>query len=105
MTKKITLSVFFATAMALITLSCNKERNMVNAIVVDTGDITRSGCGYLLKLDDQALLQPDYLPSTYQHEGLKVKIKYTHTGAIDTCAFGVTTYDIVTLQDIMRNKD
>ncbi|WP_157977241.1 hypothetical protein [Taibaiella helva] len=76
---------------------------MVEATVIDTGDITNEGCGYVLRLEDQALLQPEYLPSAYQHGGLKVKVKYTHTGVQDTCQFGSVVYDLVSIQDIKRN--
>ncbi len=84
-------------------IACNKDRDMVEATVIDTGDITNEGCGYVLRLEDQALLQPEYLPSAYQHGGLKVKVKYTHTGVQDTCQFGSVVYDLVSIQDIKRN--
>lgn len=73
---------------------------MVNAVVVDTGNITYAGCGYLLKLDDSALVLPTYLPGAYQHGGLKVEIEYHHTGIKDTCQFGSVIYDMVKLDDI-----
>ena len=58
--------------------SCNPDKDMVEAEVVDTGNITgNTGCGYLLRLNDSALLKPLDLPSAYHHNGLQVKIKYT----------------------------
>lgn len=102
MTKKYTLALF---AVLFFAVSCNKDKDMVEATIVDTGDITNVGCGYLLQLEDQAIVQPQYLPSAYQHGGLKVKVKYTHTGIIDTCAFGTVVYDLVSIQDIKKNND
>lgn len=78
---------------------------MVEATIVDTGDITNIGCGYLLQLEDQAIVQPQYLPSAYQHGGLKVKVKYTHTGIIDTCDYGTVLFDLVSIQDIKKKND
>jgi len=102
MTKKYTLA--FAASVFLF-FSCNKDKDMVEATVVDTGDITNVGCGYVLQLQDQALVQPDYLPSAYQHDGLRVKVKYTHTGVQDTCDFGSVIYDLVSIQDIKKIND
>ncbi len=102
MTKKYTLALL---AVLFMAVSCSKDKDMVDATIVDTGDITNIGCGYLLQLEDQAIVQPQYLPSAYQHGGLKVKVKYTHTGIIDTCAFGTVVYDLVSIQDIKKNND
>jgi hypothetical protein len=87
-------------AILLFAASCNNDKDMVTATVVDTGDITNIGCGYLLQLQDSALVQPNYLPSNCQHGGLVVKVKYTHTGVQDTCRFGSVVYDLVSIQDI-----
>lgn len=80
--------------------ACDKDKNMVDAIVVDTGDITYEGCGYLLELEDKALLQPLDLPSAYQHDGIKVKVEYSHTGIQDTCDYGTVIYDLVDIERI-----
>lgn len=92
--------VFFLLLIAFAAYSCNKDKNMVDATVVDSGDITYEGCGYLLQLNDSALLKPLYLPGAYQHGGLKVEIEYHHTGIKDTCKFGSVIYDMVKLDDI-----
>jgi hypothetical protein len=102
MTKKYTLVLLAALFLAT---SCNKDKDMVEAIIVDTGDITNEGCGYLLQLEDQALIQPSYLPSAYQHGGMKVKVKYSHTGVQDTCDFGTVIYDLVSIKEIKKNND
>ncbi|MFT4061750.1 MAG: hypothetical protein QM642_05250 [Edaphocola sp.] len=102
MIKKYTLVVACA---LLAATACNKDKDMVNATVVDTGDITNEGCGYLLRLEDSALVQPNYLPSAYQHAGIKVKVKYTHTGVIDTCDYTPKIFDLVSIQDIKNDRD
>jgi hypothetical protein len=102
MIKRYTLAL---AAILFLSVSCNKDKDMVDATIVDTGDITNEGCGYLLQLEDQAIVQPHYLPSAYQHGGMKVKVKYTHTGIIDTCDFGTKLYDLVTIQDIKKEND
>lgn len=102
MLKKYTLALV---AVLFFSVSCNKDKDMVNATIVDTGDITNVGCGYLLQLEDNAVIQPDYLPSAYQHGGMRVKVKYTHTGVQDTCDFGSVIYDLFSIQDIKKIND
>lgn len=87
------LSVFTA-------FSCNNDKGMVKATVIDTKDVTHLGCGYVLQLEDSALLQPINLPSAYQHDGIEVKIKYEFTGIKDTCQFGTVIYDLISINKI-----
>lgn len=82
--------------------ACNKDRKMVDATVVDTQDLTYVGCGYVLELQDKALVLPLNLPSAYQHDGMKVRVEYQHTGIQDTCKFGTVIYDMVDVQEIKR---
>lgn len=102
MTKKYTLVLLSALFLAV---SCNNDKDMVEATIVDTGDITNEGCGYLLQLEDQALVQPNNLPSAFHHNGMRVKVKYTHTGVQDTCDYGTVIYDLATIHDIKKNND
>ena len=104
MTKRYTL-LLACTLLLSAFGACNKDKDMVDATIVDTGDITNEGCGYLLQLEDKAVVQPSYLPSAYQHGGLKVKVKYNHTGIKDTCKFGSVIYDLVSIQEIKRKND
>lgn len=101
--KKYTLAL--VTLALLTAVSCKKDYDYVDAKVVDTGDITNEGCGYLLELEDKALVQPNYLPSAYQHGGMLVKVKYTHTGVQDTCDYAIKIYDLVNIQKISRRVD
>ncbi len=96
-------SVFVLALIAVLgILSCKKEEDYVHAVIVDTQDITYEGCGYLLKLDDSALLKPLYLPGAFQHDGLEVRVKYDHTDIKDTCQYGSIIYDMVNISDIKR---
>ncbi|KAA5534450.1 hypothetical protein F0919_07445 [Taibaiella lutea] len=102
MIKKYTLAL---AAVLCFAASCNKDKDMVNATVVDTGDITNVGCGYLLQLEDSAYLEPLYLSSAYQHGGLRVKVKFTHTGVVDTCDYANKVFDQVSIQEIKNLND
>jgi hypothetical protein len=97
-------TIILASAL-FITASCSNDKDLVNATIVDTGDITNEGCGYLLQLDDKELVQPNNLPSSFHHDGLKVKVKFTHTGVRDTCDYGTVIYDLATIQEIKKNLD
>lgn len=74
-----------AAALAILSLSCNKDKGFTKATVMDTGDVTNNGCGYLLRLEDGRDEKPVYMPSNYQHDGLKVLVKFHNTGILDTC--------------------
>ena len=94
-----------ATAALFFTTSCNNDKDMREAKVIDTGDITFEGCGYVLQLPNSELIKPIYLPSAYQHNGISVKVKYKHSGVLDTCKFGTVIYDMVSIQEIKLNQD
>ena len=100
MNRKFVLVLAFIAALGI--LSCKKDDNYVHAVIVDTQDVTYEGCGYLLKLDDNALLKPLYLPGAYQHDGLEVMVQYDHTDIKDTCQYGSIIYDMVNVSDIKR---
>jgi len=99
------LYLLAATAVLLSIAACNNDKDMREAKVVDSGDITFEGCGYVLELPNSELIKPVYLPSAYQHDGISVKVKYKHTGILDTCRFGTVIYDMVSIQEIKLNQD
>lgn len=101
MKKSYLVLMFFA---LLGASSCDPDKDMVKATVINSGDITNRGCGYVLELEDHALLQPNYLPGAYQHDGLKVKVSFEHTGIQDTCKFGSVLYDLVDIKDIKNDR-
>jgi len=79
--------IFCALIIALVAVSCNKDKNLTKATVVDTGDLAAGGCGYLLKLEDGAtLVRPNNLPTAYMHDGYKVKIKFDGKGEGEVCS-------------------
>jgi hypothetical protein len=85
--------------------SCNKNSDTVEARILDAQDITNLGCGYLLLLEDSGLVKPDYLPSAFQHNGMKVQVKYQHTGVMDTCDYGAKIYDRASILKIQQIRD
>ncbi len=95
--------------LTLLAASCTKDKNMKNATVVDAGDIATGGCGYLLRLDDEdgKLLRPKYMPSAYQHDGFKVKVKYNADGEGGVCDTHPTKkfIEIVELTDIKKDLE
>lgn len=97
---KNTLLIIATIATTLVFTACRKDLRLVNATIVDTGDITDEGCGYLLQLNDSSLVKPNYLPSSYQHHGYKVVVKYEHTGIVDTCEFANKLYDRANIVEI-----
>lgn len=79
--------LFCAVLIALVAVSCNKDKNLEKATVVDSGDLASGGCGYLLKLDGQeVLLRPSNLPTAYMHDGYRVKIKFDKDGGGEVCS-------------------
>lgn len=91
--------------LAITTFSCNKDKDFKSAVVIDTGDISTNGCGYLLKMDDNSQQRPINLPSAFQHDGLKVKVKYHSKDSVIFCNAVDTTYTLptVVVDDIKRD--
>lgn len=100
--RKIILGVF---TFSLIAISCKKDKNYTSATIVDTGDISINGCGYLIRLGDGREEKPLYLPSAYQHDGLKVLVRFHNTGIMDTCRNIPPRefYDQVVVDEIKRD--
>lgn len=80
--------LFSALLLALVAVvSCNKDKNLVKATVVDTGDLASGGCGYLLKLEgEDKPVRPNNLPTAYMHDGYKVKVKFDRDGEGGVCS-------------------
>lgn len=96
-----------AALLALLAPSCTKDKDMKKATVVDSGDISAGGCGYLLRIEeDGSEIRPKYLPSAYQHDGQKVKVKFT-TGEGYVCNTHPTKKFITDAEilDIKRDLD
>jgi hypothetical protein len=91
----------------LTATACNKDKNYTHAIIMDTGDVTADGCGYLLRFDDGREEKPQYLPSAFQHNGLEVLVKYHSTGILDTCEYAAPRkfFELVSIDDIKKKLD
>jgi hypothetical protein len=105
MMRKYLLGVFVV--LAVLTVACKKDKNMVSATIIDTGDIAYKGCGYVMRLSDGTDLRPRYLPSTYQHDGMKVKVKFNRDGEGDVCdTYPVKKFmEVVDIVDIKKDLD
>lgn len=93
------LAVFAAT-------SCKKDKDFKTAVVRDSGDVSFGGCGYLLDVDGEGEQKPVYLPSAYQHHGLKIKLKYHFSGILDTCGhtLPLNFHELIWIDDIKRDN-
>lgn len=83
---------FFSLFVALVMLaivfapSCKKrDEGFTQALVIQTNDLTPTGCGYLLSLGNNSLIKPNNLPSAYWHDSMPVLVKYTNTGLESNC--------------------
>ncbi|GAA4449559.1 MAG: hypothetical protein QM743_08255 [Chitinophagaceae bacterium] len=84
-------------------LACNKDdKNFVNAIVVDSGDLSSKGCGYLLQFEDGTIEKPYQLYSAYQNNGMHVKVKYHYSDVADTCGSSApfSYYQLIIIDEI-----
>lgn len=96
-----------AIILTLSILACNKsDSGFEDAKVVDSGDITVDGCGYLLEFSDGRQEKPYQLLSAYQHNGMLVKVKYHVSEVLDTC--GTTKpyfyYKLIIVDDIKKRQ-
>lgn len=82
--------------------SCEKDKNaMRSAVIIQTGDISYEGCGYIIQMDDDGeMLKPTHLPGAYQHHNMRVELSFNHTGIVDTCDYGTVLYDLVNIESI-----
>ena len=100
--------LLLASALLLVisfnTSSCKKaDSGFTHALVIATDDITPTGCGYLLRLENGTLLKPSYLESAYQHDSLGVLVKYYKTGNQTNCV-PQNPYDIVGIDEIKNDQ-
>ena len=96
-----------AVLLALLAASCKKDKDMKKATVMDTGDVALYGCGYILQFEDGSKAKPKYLPSTYTHDGYKVKVKYNSDGEGILCRTYPTNdfIEIIEIVDIKKDLD
>lgn len=83
--------------------SCKKaDDGYTRALVIATNDLTPTGCGYLLRLNANQMVKPQYLSSAYQHDSLPVLVKYTSLNTQSNC-MPQTPLDLVSIDDIKRD--
>ena len=100
--------LLYASFVTLLFASCDKDKDMKKATVINTGDVAKGGCGYILKLDETGQeLRPIYLDSRYQHDGTKVKVKYDTNGESQVCEVypEFRTLVVVEITEITLNQD
>jgi hypothetical protein len=92
-------------ALTVLAISCDKDKEYQKATVIDTGDVTKQGCGYVLRMEDGKEEKPEYLESAYQHNNLKVLVKIHSSGVLDTCRFETPRkfYERVYIDDIKKD--
>lgn len=79
--------LFCAVLIAITAASCNQDKNLTKATVVDSGDVASGGCGYLLQLEGESKpVRPSNLPTAYMHDGYKVKVKFDRDDEGEVCA-------------------
>lgn len=93
-------------AFTLLLAACEKDKDLTNATIIDTGDVSSEGCGYLLRMDDGREEKPVYLDSDFQHDGLRVKVKFHLSGIGDTCGFRAprSYFEQVYIDEIKRDN-
>ena len=91
----------------VLAVSCKKDKDYSKATVLDTGDITADGCGWVLRMEDGKFEKPDYLPSAFQHDNFKVKVKFHSSGILDTCRSlpPHDFYEVIIIDDIKKDID
>jgi hypothetical protein len=94
-----------AIAITIISSCKKKDEGFVPALVVDSGDITTRGCGYLLRFNDGHEEKPYQLLSAYQHNGLPVKVKYHVSDIQDTCGSSApySYFQLIIIDDIKND--
>lgn len=75
--------------LSIISTSCRDKikDGYKAAYVINTGDITVDGCGYIFRLDNGNEEKPEYMPSAFTHDSLRILVKYHPSGKLDTCGF------------------
>lgn len=96
-----------AALILVLAVSCNPDKDLVKATVIDTGDIAKDGCGYIIKLENGTELRPAYIPSAYQSNGMKVKLKYSSRGEQQVCYVAPVNkvYEVVEIARIKKDLD
>ena len=75
-----------AVLILILAAACKKrDDGFTRALVINSGDITATGCGYLLRLQNGQEIRPIYIASAYQHDSLGVLVKFYDNGTTSNC--------------------
>lgn len=81
----------------LFILSCHKETHeqspgsdVVEAIILYTGDVPTDGCGWMVVTNSSEHYHPDSLPDSVKQNGLAVLVNFTKTTDNFNCGNGAT---------------
>lgn len=96
------LMVFFATSCAKEKSceNCLDNNTYKNATIVYEGPVATDGCGWLVKLDDTHIYQPDVLNTVFQHDQLSITIAFELTSAKFTCGISGLQIPIIHVLEI-----
>jgi hypothetical protein len=100
--------IFYLSALCLMLAimfapSCKKrDDGFTQALVIQTNDLTPTGCGYLLRFLSGQMVKPSNLPSAYWHDSMPVLIRYSNTGKQSNCQ-PQNPMDIISIDDIKRD--
>jgi len=88
-----------------IVFSACKDKDWKSATVINSGNVSSNGCGYLLKMEDLSEQKPINLPTAFTHDGLKVKVKFHTKDSIVYCNTADTSQYVPTvdIDDIKRD--
>lgn len=96
------LTVALLLTATLLAPSCKKrDEGFSQALVIQTDDLTSTGCGYLLRFGNGVMMKPSNLASAFWQDSLPVLVKYTNTGKETNCD-PQNPMDIIYVDDIRR---
>jgi hypothetical protein len=98
MKKNLCLLVLAAT---LFTYSC-KDKNYVNATIIDLGSPAADGCGFIVQMDTLHRYSPLNLADKYKVNNLEVEVDFKKEGDGFSCGFNPTTIETIKINKIKK---
>ncbi len=82
--------------------ACTSESKKDDALIVDGGLLAGDGCGWLIHLPDSVYYHPDVFDTSFQHNGLPVKINYQFTSEAFTCGINAMHIPVIHVNSIIK---
>ena len=82
-----------------IFIGCRNENTLVDAVIIDSGDVSADGCGWIVNVGND-YFHPQSLEAIYQVDGLHVIISYRKLNSQFMCGIGGLLYDEIEITDI-----